>query len=127
MKSGQYDKMNISLSSPKPRVQTTHTNVQKTRRERVTHQQNRSLRRQERSERTQGVQNAFVTLLLIILFVIFSWMTFFNRRSNTNSNIDDLEVFDGVPLFVFVLMLLLFLGSLLSYVISYYKLKEREV
>ncbi len=65
--------------------------------------------------------------VLFILFVIFSWMTFFNRRSNTNSNIDDLEVFDGVPLFVFVLMLLLFLGSLLSYVISYYKLKEREV
>lgn len=53
-------------------VQTTHTNVQKTRRERVIHQQNRSLLRQERREKTQGVQNAFVTLLLIVLFVIFS-------------------------------------------------------
>jgi hypothetical protein len=66
------DRMNISLKQPKPRVETTHTNVQKTRRERVIHQQNRGLRRQERSERTQGVQNAFVTLLLIVLFVIFS-------------------------------------------------------
>lgn len=53
-------------------VQTTHTNVQKTRRERVIHQQNRSLLRQERREKTQGAQNAFVTLLLIVLFVIFS-------------------------------------------------------
>lgn len=65
--------------------------------------------------------------VLFVLITLLSSMALFSWHRNNNINVDDLEVFDGVPLFVFVLILLLFSGSFLSYVISYYKLKEREV
>lgn len=37
------------------------------------------------------------------------------------------EIFDGVPLMILVIIFLLYAASALSYVIAYFKLKEREV
>lgn len=77
-----------------------------------------------------GKWNFVYTPLLKISFVSiisYSSTSIFRWYKKGNIEIDELEVFDGVSLFVFVLILLLFFGSALSYVMSYYKLKEREV
>lgn len=42
-------------------------------------------------------------------------------------NVNQPEIFPDVPLIMLVLIFLLYAGSLLSYVIAYFKLKEREV
>ncbi|MCH7399663.1 hypothetical protein MM236_16820 [Belliella sp. DSM 107340] len=77
-----------------------------------------------------GKWNFVYTPLIKILFVlitVLSCRALLSFYTKNNTNINELEVFDGVPLFVFVLIILLFLGSFLSYFISYHKLKEREV
>lgn len=42
-------------------------------------------------------------------------------------SIDQPEIFDGVPLMILVIIFLLYTASALSYVVAYFKLKEREV
>ncbi|TFV94278.1 hypothetical protein E4S40_09590 [Algoriphagus kandeliae] len=44
-----------------------------------------------------------------------------------NISINEPEIFTDVPLMVLVIIFLLFLGSALSYLVAYYRLKEREV
>jgi hypothetical protein len=44
-----------------------------------------------------------------------------------NISIDQPEIFDSVPLIILLILVLLYSASLLSYVVAYFKLKEREV
>lgn len=44
-----------------------------------------------------------------------------------NISIDQPEIFDGVPLIMLLILVLLYSATALSYVVAYFKLKEREV
>ncbi len=84
-----------------------------------------------------GKWNIVLTPLSIIVFYLIlagsslalSQALFSKEESvwSFNISIDQPEIFTDVPLMILLLIFLLFLGTVLSFVTAYYKLKEREV
>lgn len=76
---------------------------------------------------------AAVAIFLLVMFGSFfglSWLvdaSAFSAGGNYSIRIDDPEVFDGVPLFILVCLILTWAAVFLPFVVTYLKLKEREV
>lgn len=73
---------------------------------------------------------ALIIAVLLGSFLGLSWLVNaspFGLGGNYAIRIDHPEVFDGVPLIVFVGLILIWAAVFLSFIVTYYKLKEREV
>ena len=75
---------------------------------------------------------AIFWMLISACFVAVSFLTnpsrwMFSGEVRFDLSIDQPEVFKGVPLFVFLIVILIWMAIFLSYLVAFLKLKEREV
>jgi MFS family permease len=79
------------------------------------------------------VMPAIVAGFILLMFGSFFGLSFlldaspYGAGGDYSIRVDDPEVFDGVPLFILVCLILTWVAVFLHFVVTYFKLKEREV